>query len=81
MKNIFRVRDNFGGVIQVMLLEGNSEVPEDLIYVRLKRRKEKEVGFIVKPCEARYIIHGLFLAIDQIIEDYKLEKFKIKSSF
>ena len=78
MKRIWRTKDKFGGLLAVYVLDRNNQVAEDLIYVRLKRRREKEIGFCIQPWEAREIIAGLFLAIDEIIEQYKLEKFKIK---
>jgi len=78
MKRVLRFRDKYGGAIEVYVLERNNQVAEDLIYVRMKRGGEKEIGFVVKPDEARIIMDGLFLAIDDIIEQYKLEKFKVK---
>ena len=77
MKRIYRIRDKFGGMIEVQVLEQNNKVPEDLIWLHFKVGK-KENGFVMKPSEARDIIQGLFLAIDYIIEKYKLEKFKVK---
>jgi len=79
MKRVWRTRDKFGGSFEVYVLDRNNEIAEDLIYVRMKREKEKEIGFCIQPWEARNLIAGLFLAIDEIIEQYKLEKFKIKS--
>ena len=80
MKRIYRIRDKFGGVIEVFVLDQNSKVPEDLIWLHFKTKKlKKENGWVMKPDEARSVIHGLFLAIDYIIEKYKLEKFKVKS--
>ena len=78
MKRIWRERDKFGGCFEVYVLDRNNEIAEDLIYVRMKRKKEKEIGFCIQPWEARSLIAGLFLAIDEIIEQYKLEKFEIK---
>lgn len=78
MKKIFRATDKYGGSFEVMVLDGNIKVPEDLIYVRFKRKKEKEVGFMVQPWEAWYLVDGLFLAVDYIIDKYRLEKFKVK---
>jgi len=78
MKRIWRQRDKYGGMIEVQILDRNNKVPEDLIWLHLKRKGEKETGFVMKPDEARTIICGLFLAIDYIIEQYKLERFKVK---
>jgi len=78
MKRIWRQRDKYGGMIEVQILDRNNKVPEDLIWLHLKRKGEKEMGFVMKPDEARTIICGLFLAIDYIIEQYKLERFKVK---
>lgn len=77
MKRIWRERDKYGGKIEIYVLDRNNKVPEDLIYVRMRRRKEKEIGFVIQPWEARSLIAGLFLAVDDIIEQYKLEKFKV----
>ena len=77
MKRIYRVRDDFGGKIEVYLLNKNNKVPEDLIWLHIKRKGVEEVDLTMKPDEARYIIHALFLAIDAIIDKYKLEKFKV----
>ena len=80
MKRIYRVRDKFGGMIEVQVLDKNNKVPEDLIWLHCKTKKPKqESGMIFKPDEARMVIQGLFLAIDYIIEQYKLEKFKVKN--
>ena len=79
MKRIYRVRDKFGGMIEVQILDRNNKVPEDLIWLHCKTKKPKqEDGMIFKPDEARMVIQGLFLALDDIIEQYKLEKFKIR---
>jgi len=78
MKKIWRERDKYGGIIEVQVLDRNNKIPEDLIWLHLKQKGEKEAGFVMKPDEARIIICGLFLAIDYIIEQYKLEKFKVK---
>jgi len=78
MKRIWRQRDKYGGMIEVQILDRNNKIPEDLIWLYLKRKGEKEMGFVMKPDEARTIICGLFLAIDYIIEQYKLERFKVK---
>jgi len=83
MKPIYRVRDKFGGMIEVQVLDRNNKVPEDLIWLHFKSRKKKgkkrqEDGMVLKPDEARMVIQGLFLALDYIIEQYKLEKFKLK---
>ena len=43
-----------------------------------KYKKRIEDGWAITPWEARIIIQGLFLALDYIIEQYKLEKFRIK---
>ena len=80
MKKIFRVKDNYGGMIEVQVLDRNNKVAEDLIWLHWKRKGEKENGCVMKPDEARFMIQGLFLAIDFIIEKYKLEKFKIKKN-
>jgi len=78
MKPIFRVTDKYGGMIEVQVLDRNNKVPEDLIWLHCKATKPKrEDGLIFKPDEARIVIQGLFLALDYIIEQYKLEKFKI----
>ena len=76
MKKIYRIRDNFGGMIEVQVLTRNNKVPEDLIWLHFKK-KDGEDGWLMKPDEARCVIQGLFLAIDYIIEQYKLERFKI----
>ena len=78
MKRIWRQRDKYGGMIEVQILDRNNKIPEDLIWLHLKGKGEKEMGFVMKPDEARTIICGLFLAIDYIIEQYKLERFKVK---
>ena len=79
MKRIYRIKDELGGYIEVQLLNRNNEVAEDLIWLHVKNGKTKEEnGISMKPEEARVIIHGLFLAIDEIIEQYKLERFEIK---
>jgi hypothetical protein len=78
MKRIWRERDKHGGMIEIQVLDRNNKVPEDLIWLHLKRKGEKEAGFVMKPDEARTISCGLFLAVDYIIEQYKLEKFKVK---
>ncbi len=84
MKKIYKITDKNGSFIEVQLLNRNNEIPEDLIWLHCKKKKDKkwidEWGVCIKPDEARIIIHGLFLAIDQIIEDYKLEKFKVPQS-
>ena len=77
MKRIFRQKDKKGNFIEVQILDRNNEVAEDLIWLHWKKEKD-ENGLVMKPCEARIIIAGLFLAIDYIIEEYKLEKFKVK---
>jgi len=83
MKKIYRVRDKFGGMIEVQVLDRNNKVPEDLIWLHCKSRKKKgekrqEGGMIFEPDEARIVIQGLFLALDYIIEQYHLEDFKIR---
>ena len=80
MKRIWRERDKVGGCFEVYVLERNNQVTEDLIYVRMKRDGEKEIGFCIQPWEARSLIAGLFLAIDEIIEQYHLEDFRIKKN-
>lgn len=83
MKKIYKITDKTGSFIEIQLLDRNNKVPEDLIWLHGQKWKRKKMvnewGITMKPDEARIIIHGLFLAIDQIIEDYKLEKFKIKT--
>jgi hypothetical protein len=79
MKPIYRVKDKFGGMIEVQVLDRNNKVPEDLIWLHCKTKKPKqEDGMIFTPAEARIVIGGLFFALDYIIRQYKLEKFKIK---
>lgn len=79
MKKIYRERDKFGGLLEVQVLRRNSDVPEDLIWLHVKRGKSKrnEVGFTMKPWEAHSIIRGLFLAIDYIYDEYQLYKFRV----
>jgi hypothetical protein len=78
MKRIWRSKDKHRNSIEIYVLERNNKVPEDLIYLRIKQFKKREFGIVMQPWEARNVIAGLFLAIDEIIEQYKLEKFKIK---
>ena len=77
MKRVYRVRDNRGAMIEVRVLARNNRVPEDLIWLHFKKKGE-ESGWTMRPDEARYVIHGLFLAVDYIIEQYHLEDFKLK---
>ena len=85
MKRVFRERDKYGGLLEVNILDSNSETPNDLIYVRLRRAKtkkgkrkgvEKEIGFCMTAWEAFDLMRGLFLGIDEIIERFNLESFK-----
>ena len=82
MKRVYRIRgrNSFKG-IEVFVLDRNNKISEDLIWLHFfnKKNKKEENGIVMKPDEARYIIQGLFLAIDYIIEQYKLEKFKVKN--
>ena len=85
MKRIYRINDKVGGFIEVQILKRNNEVPEDLIWLHVgsvsKKGKEKileENGISMKPMEAHKIICGLHIALDYIIDEYKLEKFKVK---
>ena len=64
-------------MIEVQVLASNKKVPEDLVWLHFKKKGE-ENGWAMKPDESRCVIHGLFLAIDYIIEQYKLEKFRVK---
>ena len=78
-KKILKIRDTHGGSLEIQVLKSNNEIAEDLIWLHVKRggKKGEETGFVMQPWEARDIIHGLFLAIDYIIEKYKLEKWKL----
>ena len=79
MKRLWQDKDKEGNSIEVHIMDGNSKVPEDLIYLVVKKKKwkKKEWGIVMTPYEARTIIAGLFLAIDEIIDRFKLEKFKV----
>ena len=80
MKRIWRERDKEGGGLEIQVLRSNNEIPEDLIWLHVRRGKGKknEVGFTMKPWEAHSIIRGLFLAIDYIYDKYGLEHFRFK---
>ena len=66
MKRVFRIKDAYGGYIEVHVLKHNNEVPEDLIWLHFKKGDGEENGWCMSTGEAILISEGLLSAVNTL---------------
>ena len=69
MKKVFKVKDDYGGYIEVQVLNHNNKVPEDLIWLHIKKSDkdtEEEMGFCMTTGEAILVAEGLLAAVNKL---------------
>ena len=66
MKRVFKAKDDFGGYIEVQVLEHNNEVPEDLIWWHIKKSDGEEYGLCMTTGEAVLMAEGLLKGVNKL---------------
>ena len=66
MKKVFKFKDDYGGYVEVSVLNHNNQVSEDLIWLHLCKSDKEEMGFCMTTAEAVIISEGLLKAVNKI---------------
>ena len=66
MKRVFKVKDDYGGYIEVQVLEHNNQVAEDLIWLHLKKSDGEEYGLSTTTGEAVLMAEGLLRGVNEL---------------